>query len=92
MTENNKNYVCRACGEHCDTDELCQQNQITASLRGIHQVSIPESPTCSHTAIIEYWHESDDCELSDCAVDECYDCGSYATECGDEYLYEKESK
>ena len=47
----------------------------------MHNPEIKASPTCSHEDITEYWHENDSCGLDDCAVNECRDCGMYATEC-----------
>lgn len=46
-----------------------------------HNPLIPVTPTCTHENIFEYWHENDKCGLEDCAVNECEDCGEYATEC-----------
>jgi hypothetical protein len=47
----------------------------------MHNPQIPASPTCAHEDIFEYWHENDNCGVTDCAVNECEDCGMYATEC-----------
>ena len=45
---------------------------------------IPPSATCAHEDVFEYWHENDNCGLDDCAVNECSDCGEFATECAEE--------
>jgi hypothetical protein len=49
-----------------------------------HNPVIPVSESCSHENQIEYWHEDAGCSYSDyCGVNECEDCGEFATECGE---------
>jgi len=52
-----------------------------------HNPVIPKSESCSHENVFEYWHETHEwfemaeCSLDECAVNECQDCGEFATEC-----------
>jgi hypothetical protein len=48
----------------------------------MHDPELPASPTCSHESIFEYWHENKTCDLDNCGVNECDNCGVFATECG----------
>jgi hypothetical protein len=48
-----------------------------------HNPVIPPTATCKHEFQVEYWHENDECDLEDCAVAECAECGKFATECVD---------
>lgn len=43
---------------------------------------IKASDDCDHENQFEYWHENDKCGLDDCEVNECDDCGMFATSCG----------
>jgi len=44
-----------------------------------HHPVIPKTDNCEHEHVYEYWH---DCSI-ECAVNECQDCGAYATDCED---------
>lgn len=46
-----------------------------------HNPVIPVSESCFHENQIEYWH--DNCDSDTCGVNECEDCGAFATECGE---------
>jgi hypothetical protein len=42
---------------------------------------------CTHEdqPLLEYWHENDDCGVEDCKVDECRTCGSFTTDCWEDW-------
>jgi hypothetical protein len=46
-----------------------------------HNPTLPISETCNHSGVLEYWHENNECDLKECAVNECVNCGVFATEC-----------